>query len=569
MEESVKDWANADTGLLPGNGGSEWEDQSTYAFRGGDALNLDPKFSITDYRLLMGNSLFEDRIAEANSPAFSTQKPSGTGYELFASAHGDTHSGGDTSTVTSNAYNASGSNSPQSTATREFSFVPTGLEFQSLYGYRLSNMSGAPAPHNTGSELPPSPALQDSTSQHAKMWAKVEKLKEVFFKGLEEYKACAEPLDALIPGLGDTDSSEAAIKLSAAVIQAMDLYCYQSGMDAKLERQKFHELFQNLKRDNNKELRFKIFKGEITIAQLVAMDAKELAPEALKRKRETESEKYFQQQVILKQDPKASVIRKTHKGLETVGGDEETLIAKSSENKKSTASTPPSELEEMKVSEEDSAASQPHFLTTNAVPWQDEMINLLEAQNEATPNELSEAEASAEPPGKKLRVGDYHHPMPTMSPPETLAAEASSPSVFIEKSPSTKSPAAFTQLVFRPWESLAWNHQELFHKLRMTESPSDPADGSLHQEVTRLEERLTWLRLQSERRIDRYWREDPAPQTKPRELNKALIQIHHLSTSLHSHAQKISDTMGVPLDIPNLVLPAGVMMTPAPTPFHL
>eukprot|EP01057_Protomagalhaensia_wolfi_P004355 Protomagalhaensia_wolfi_Nauph_80__4354@NODE_444_length_2514_cov_7_482828_g334_i0_p2_GENE_NODE_444_length_2514_cov_7_482828_g334_i0NODE_444_length_2514_cov_7_482828_g334_i0_p2_ORF_typecomplete_len170_score24_48TMCO5/PF14992_6/0_0035CHD5/PF04420_14/0_039YlqD/PF11068_8/0_086DUF5595/PF18077_1/9_1e03DUF5595/PF18077_1/1_7e03DUF5595/PF18077_1/0_21_NODE_444_length_2514_cov_7_482828_g334_i04951004 len=154
----------------------------------------------------------------------------------------------------------------------------------------------------------------------------------------------------------------------------------------------------------------------------------------------------------------------------------------------------------------------------------------------------TEPDAPLEPPNKRPRTDA--EPLP-------------------EKSPSAGSPAAFSQLVFRPWESLAWNHKELFQKLKLTESPCDPADGSLSQEVMRLEERLNWLRMQNQKRYEKYMRGEDASHVNEREFNKALNQVEHLTESLQSHSQKISESMNIPLSAPDLVLPAGVMMAPA------
>eukprot|EP01053_Blabericola_migrator_P001272 Blabericola_migrator_1__1271@NODE_132_length_13257_cov_135_196133_g116_i0_p3_GENE_NODE_132_length_13257_cov_135_196133_g116_i0NODE_132_length_13257_cov_135_196133_g116_i0_p3_ORF_typecomplete_len590_score116_13TFIIS_M/PF07500_14/2_2e13ZirS_C/PF16583_5/0_42_NODE_132_length_13257_cov_135_196133_g116_i031944963 len=587
-EQWTTDETNASPSLLPSSGTpGDWGE--VYVSQDASA-----QFSVSDYRLLLQDNATADPAdahTDAATAASYITRPTtsfvdhlhptskGGGFELFTdstSTSAESPARGET---------GEGTADPSSYCHLSRSVGPTEFSFITQSSTDTATYPGGSAQYVQQPGVSPSleaatyryiqrpmatpPAAQDAASQ-AKMWAKIEKLRDVFFKGLEEYRNCSEPIDALIPGLNDSTSADGALKLSALVIQAMDQYCYQSGMDPRLERQKFHELYQNLKRDNNKELRFKIFKGEIPIEQLVAMDAKDLAPEALKRKRETESEKYFQQQVILKEDTTSAVIRKTHKGLETVGDDEGLSINKQDLSKSNgTSSSAGGEQSDANASAGPASGNPnegdqaPHFLATGPVPWQDEMANLLETQTQsAAPSPVksnAEVDDSVEPPGKRARLG----PELYVNAPET---DKASPGIYPDKSPSTCSPAAFTQLVFRPWESLAWNHKELFQKLRLTEAPCDPADGSLRQEVTRLEERLKWLKMQSEKRFEKYLKDKDLSGVKGKDVNKALRQIRHLTESLSSHSQKVSESMSIPLTVPELVLPAGVMMPP---PMHI
>lgn len=51
-------------------------------------------------------------------------------------------------------------------------------------------------------------------------------------------------------------------------------YATQEQLSAKMAHQRMHEMFQNLKRENNTDLRRRIVCGELPIKELVRLDAK-------------------------------------------------------------------------------------------------------------------------------------------------------------------------------------------------------------------------------------------------------------------------------------------------------
>ena len=71
-------------------------------------------------------------------------------------------------------------------------------------------------------------------------------------------------------------------------------------------------LFPNLSDYRNYELRLGILNNEISTAELIKMTSEELAPSSLKKRRIERQEKYFKEQVLMKED--AIIIAKTHKG---------------------------------------------------------------------------------------------------------------------------------------------------------------------------------------------------------------------------------------------------------------
>lgn len=103
--------------------------------------------------------------------------------------------------------------------------------------------------------------------------------------------------------------------LACALLMEIELFC---GLNEDQIRPKFFDLYQNLKRENNKSLRQRILTGELPLNELARMDAKDLAPDTLKRKRQEEADKYMREQVILRHDPNSQIIIKTHKGIETL-----------------------------------------------------------------------------------------------------------------------------------------------------------------------------------------------------------------------------------------------------------
>ncbi|KAH0484921.1 MAG: uncharacterized protein KVP18_004742 [Porospora cf. gigantea A] len=80
-------------------------------------------------------------------------------------------------------------------------------------------------------------------------------------------------------------------------------------------------LLQNLRREDNAELRSKILSSQLRVSELVRMNSSELAPGFLRDRRKHDQEKYFKTNVIVPDGPN-KVIRKTHKGIEEVGRSE-------------------------------------------------------------------------------------------------------------------------------------------------------------------------------------------------------------------------------------------------------
>ena len=62
----------------------------------------------------------------------------------------------------------------------------------------------------------------------------------------------------------------------------------------------------------NTELRFAILNGDILANELVKLSSEELAPSTIKNKRIERQNKYFKEQVLMKEDMK--IITKNHKG---------------------------------------------------------------------------------------------------------------------------------------------------------------------------------------------------------------------------------------------------------------
>ena len=71
-------------------------------------------------------------------------------------------------------------------------------------------------------------------------------------------------------------------------------------------------LYNNLNDYRNSEIRFAILNLDLTHTDLVKMDAEALAPSSLKNRRIDRQNKYFKEQVLMKEDTK--IIAKTHKG---------------------------------------------------------------------------------------------------------------------------------------------------------------------------------------------------------------------------------------------------------------
>ena len=62
----------------------------------------------------------------------------------------------------------------------------------------------------------------------------------------------------------------------------------------------------------NPELRFSILNGDLTANELVKLSSEQLAPSRIKNMRTERQNKYFKEQVLMKDEMK--IIAKTHKG---------------------------------------------------------------------------------------------------------------------------------------------------------------------------------------------------------------------------------------------------------------
>ncbi|KAH0477638.1 MAG: hypothetical protein KVP17_001723 [Porospora cf. gigantea B] len=127
----------------------------------------------------------------------------------------------------------------------------------------------------------------------------------IFAKGLQEVSVT------------DVDeayrASDGAETLAVRIVNALD--------DVQAATGDRVALLQNLRRDDNAELRCKILSSQLRVAELVRMNSSELAPGFLRDRRKHDQEKYFKTNVIVPDGPN-KVIRKTHKGIEEVGRNE-------------------------------------------------------------------------------------------------------------------------------------------------------------------------------------------------------------------------------------------------------
>lgn len=99
------------------------------------------------------------------------------------------------------------------------------------------------------------------------------------------------------------------IELEILSTKICDL-CYDR-YDRQQFKRKIFDIYTNLKRDNNKDLRRRVLTKEMSVEELVRADTLELAPDVLKRKREEEVEAHYRRNVILPtmdQDPVDQVI---------------------------------------------------------------------------------------------------------------------------------------------------------------------------------------------------------------------------------------------------------------------
>jgi len=88
-------------------------------------------------------------------------------------------------------------------------------------------------------------------------------------------------------------------------------------------KKKFRTLYSNLSDHRNYELRFAILNNDILPEELVKMQSEELAPSSLKSRRTERQNKYFKEQVLMKEETK--IIAKTHKGESILTFDKEII----------------------------------------------------------------------------------------------------------------------------------------------------------------------------------------------------------------------------------------------------
>lgn len=80
-------------------------------------------------------------------------------------------------------------------------------------------------------------------------------------------------------------------------------------------KHKFRTLVYNLQDPKNTELRFALLTGDIKPSELPKLDSIQLAPSRLKRDREMREEKYFKEQILIKEDNfEGKILVKTSKG---------------------------------------------------------------------------------------------------------------------------------------------------------------------------------------------------------------------------------------------------------------
>ncbi|KAK1940227.1 hypothetical protein X943_000343 [Babesia divergens] len=113
------------------------------------------------------------------------------------------------------------------------------------------------------------------------------KINDCLLKGLDEVKGDD-------PNFSMTEDD--VRKLTNAICDTChDYYSY----DKRGFKQKMFDIYSNLKRENNCDLRRKIITKGMSVTQLIHADTRELAPYDLQRKRQMELEKHYLRNVIL------------------------------------------------------------------------------------------------------------------------------------------------------------------------------------------------------------------------------------------------------------------------------
>jgi hypothetical protein len=108
------------------------------------------------------------------------------------------------------------------------------------------------------------------------------------------------------------DSTATKICNNIAIAIEANIFLNNNELINNAYKKKFRTLYLNLIDYRNSELRFSILNSDITPQELVKMSSEELAPSSLKSRRMERQNKYFQEQVLMKEE--AKIIAKTHKG---------------------------------------------------------------------------------------------------------------------------------------------------------------------------------------------------------------------------------------------------------------
>ncbi|EDO05288.2 Transcription factor S-II (TFIIS) central domain family protein [Babesia bovis T2Bo] len=145
------------------------------------------------------------------------------------------------------------------------------------------------------------------------------KLEECLIRGLEEIQNDSP----------DVDMSECDVKILTNNI--CDVCHDYYGYDRRRFKQRMFEIYVNLKRENNQDLRRKILTKAMSVLDLVEADTIQLAPEELKHKRQIEVERHYIRNVILPtelpQDPTSSTSASINDNSVLDGDDGSTTLA--------------------------------------------------------------------------------------------------------------------------------------------------------------------------------------------------------------------------------------------------
>ncbi|GIX64061.1 transcription factor S-II central domain-containing protein, putative [Babesia caballi] len=116
------------------------------------------------------------------------------------------------------------------------------------------------------------------------------KLKVCLLRGLEEVKKAEPELDM---------SEEDVQNLTNSICDS----CYDYYMsDRRAFKQKLFDIYVNLKRDNNHDLRRRVITQSMSVEELIHADTRQLAPADLQQRRKMEVERHYQRNVILPAD---------------------------------------------------------------------------------------------------------------------------------------------------------------------------------------------------------------------------------------------------------------------------